>query len=157
MQGQATTDPKEIWMMLDDLSAKDPQKYKEYIEKIKKDALNATRRIQPGYYVSAIAKDGSKHYLNVCHCKAVAKCTDGHNVPTLLSNARKWAFDGDEVTVYDAVFHSSILEREDAKSGILELAHGCVEEIFKVGLIASSKISTNFSLQIRRGCILWSL
>ena len=81
----------QMWKFLDDLARSDPVAYKAYIEDMKNQAKTVGRIIQPGYSVRAKAQhDQYDHILNICKSKAIEKCSDTFNIPTLISEQRKF-------------------------------------------------------------------
>jgi hypothetical protein len=64
------------------------QAYREYISSLKKQAMESSRIIKPGYYIRALGDDKETHILNICKSKAVEKPKNSWDIPTLMSEKR---------------------------------------------------------------------
>ncbi|KAJ2995750.1 Bromodomain-containing protein 1 [Globomyces sp. JEL0801] len=133
---------EQIWASLDKLAKTDPKGYVEYIKSMKKQEENS-RVIQPGYSVRATSNDKSLHMINICQCKAVKPSPDNYNIPTLMSEKRTVVEDSKTIYVYDAVFHPSVLQNKAIEKDVLDLAVGCILELFSVTLMPESTSRTD--------------
>ncbi|KAI8896699.1 hypothetical protein BC833DRAFT_659136 [Globomyces pollinis-pini] len=133
---------EQIWASLDKLAKTDPKGYVEYIKSMKKQEENS-RVIQPGYSVRATSNDKSLHMINICQCKAVKPSPDNYNIPTLMSEKRSVVEDSKTIYVYDAVFHPSVLQNKAIEKDVLDLAVGCILELFSVTLMPESTSRTD--------------
>ncbi|KAJ3298922.1 PIH1 domain-containing protein 2 [Borealophlyctis nickersoniae] len=117
---------QKLWIALDTMYAKDPAGYKNFIEKLKKDAALPLKRVaEPAFAVRCIAVQ--------------APAEGDSSVSVVMSEARMGRDEkGKLYHVYDAVLQASVVERcrkETAFRGeVIDMCLGCVEELFNVSL-----------------------
>ncbi|KAJ3068493.1 PIH1 domain-containing protein 2 [Podochytrium sp. JEL0797] len=133
-----------IWKHLDELAAKDPQAYQEYIKSVKQSAeeeANSHRHIKPGFRIET--KEVESDLSRVWHVNfavtdklAPPPKDDPLNIPICLSEIR--TAEDKKSKVVDAVINPAVLEKctKDSffKSDLINLVVDCIKETHNVTL-----------------------
>ncbi|TPX64629.1 hypothetical protein SpCBS45565_g05761 [Spizellomyces sp. 'palustris'] len=157
---------QQIWSQLDNLHAKDPKAYDQFLQKLKKDAVEETEaakaQLPQGVftlYCSGTIVNGSRHhYINVCQsAKLKARVED--KITVVVSKQRRGRnADGTNYHVYDAVVHKIIIAEARSDSlfanGLKDLVIDCIEEAFSIRIDRKSTVGIR-RLQSYKGPYGW--
>ncbi|KNC96591.1 uncharacterized protein SPPG_08175 [Spizellomyces punctatus DAOM BR117] len=135
---------QQIWSQLDNLYAKDPKAYGQFLQKLKQDAIEGTEaakaQLPQGVFTlqcsGTIVNGSPQHYINVCQSEKLKARVEDKITVVVSKQRRGKNADGTIYHVYDAVVHKMIIAEARSDSlfanGLQDLVIDCIEEAFSI-------------------------